>query len=442
MLHSDLGRAGDNALADALAEMVAAFVARNPASQAAHVRASAVLPGGNTRSVLHYDPFPLAMVRGQGCRLWDADGHEYVDFLGEYTAGIYGHSDPRIAAAIHGAVAGGLNFGSTTLREAELAELIKARFPSMELLRFTNSGTEANLMALALATTHTGRAAVMVFEGGYHGGVLTFPPGGSPVNVPHPYVMARYNDLEGTRALIRAHAGDLAAVLIEPMMGGGGCIAGDADFLAMLRAETTAAGALLIFDEVMTSRLAGGRGLQHAQGITPDLTTMGKYIGGGMSAGAFGGRGAIMARFDPRRADALPHAGTFNNNALTMAAGTVGLRDIFTPEAADALNARGDALRARLNDLLRGAAVPVCVAGVGSLMNFHPVAEIPRAPHEHAHADKRARDLVFFDLLEAGLYMARRGLMALSLPLGEAEMDRLVGTVNDCLPRWKALIRG
>ena len=442
MLHSDLARAGDNALADALAEMVAAFVARNPASQAAHVRASAVLPGGNTRSVLHYDPFPLAMVRGQGCRLWDADGHEYVDFLGEYTAGIYGHSDPRIAAAIHGAVAGGLNFGSTTLREAELAELIKARFPSMELLRFTNSGTEANLMALALATTHTGRAAVMVFEGGYHGGVLTFPPGGSPVNVPHPYVMARYNDLEGTRALIRAHAGDLAAVLIEPMMGGGGCIAGDADFLAMLRDETTLAGALLIFDEVMTSRLSGGGGLQGAHGITPDLTTMGKYIGGGMSAGAFGGRGAIMARFDPRRADALPHAGTFNNNALTMAAGTVGLRDIFTPEAADALNARGDALRARLNDLLRGAAVPVCVAGVGSLMNFHPVAEIPRAPHEHAHADKRARDLVFFDLLEAGLYMARRGLMALSLPLGEAEMDRLVGTVNDCLPRWKALIRG
>ena len=437
-----MARAGDNALADALAETVAAFVARNPASHAAHVRASAVLPGGNTRSVLHYDPFPLAMVRGEGCRLWDADQHEYVDFLGEYTAGIYGHSDPRIAAAIHGAVAGGLNFGSTTLREAELAELIQARFPSMELMRFTNSGTEANLMALALATTHTGRATVMVFEGGYHGGVLTFPPGGSPVNVPHPYVMARFNDLEGTRALIRTHAGDLAAVLIEPMMGGGGCIAGDPDFLRMLRDETITAGALLIFDEVMTSRLSGGGGLQGAHGITPDLTTMGKYIGGGMSAGAFGGRGAIMARFDPRRADALPHAGTFNNNALTMAAGTVGLRDIFTPEAADALNARGDALRARLNDMFRGAGVPVCVAGVGSLMNIHPVAEIPRAPHDHAHADQRARDLIFFDLLERGLYMARRGLMALSLPLGDAEIDRLVGTVSDCLPRWKALIRG
>lgn len=442
MLHSDRARAGDNALADALAESVAAFVARNPASLAAHERAARVLPGGNTRSVLHYDPFPLAMLRGQGCRLWDADGHEYTDFLGEYTAGLYGHSDPRIAAAIHGAVAGGLNLGSTNPGEADLAELLKTRFPSMELLRFTNSGTEANLMALAVATAETGRATVMVFEGGYHGGVLTFPPGGSPVNVPHPVVMARFNDVEGTRALIRAHAADLAAVLIEPMMGGGGCIPGDADFLRMLRAETALAGALLIFDEVMTSRLSGGRGLQHAHGVVPDLTTMGKYIGGGMSAGAFGGRGAIMARFDPRRADALPHAGTFNNNVLTMAAGTVGLRDIFTPQAADALNARGEALRARLNDLLRSAGVPVCVAGVGSLMNIHPVAEIPRAPHEHAHADKRARDLIFFDLLERGIYMARRGLMALSLPVGDPETEQLIAVVHDCLPRWKALVRG
>jgi glutamate-1-semialdehyde 2,1-aminomutase len=437
-----VAQAGDNALSDALAASVAAYVARNPASHAAHLRAAEALPGGNTRSVLHYDPFPLSMVRGQGCRLWDADGHEYIDFLGEYTAGVYGHSDARIAEAIHKAVAGGLNLGSTTMAEADLAHLIKARFPSMELLRFTNSGTEANLMALALATAHTGRATVMVFEGGYHGGVLTFPPGGSPVSVPHPYVTARYNDTEGTRALIRAHADTLAAILIEPMMGGGGCIPADPEFLTMLRDEATRAGALLIFDEVMTSRLGGGRGLQHAHGVIPDLTTMGKYIGGGMSAGAFGGRGAIMARFDPRRADALPHAGTFNNNALTMAAGAVGLRDIFTPDAAAALNARGEALRARLNDLCRQAGASVCVAGVGSLMNIHPVAAIPRSPQDHAHADKRARDVIFFDLMERGIYLARRGLMALSLPIGDAETEAFVAAFADCLPRWKGLFRG
>ena len=437
---SDTPGRGDNALGDALANAAAAYVKRNPASLAAHERALAVLPGGNTRSVLHYDPFPLAMVRGQGCRLWDADGHEYVDFLGEFTAGIYGHSDPRIVAAITGAVAEGLNLGSQTLREAALAELIQGRFPSMQLLRFTNSGTEANLMALAVAKAHTDRSKVMVFEGAYHGGVLTFPTGGSPVTVPHHYVMARFNDIDGTRALIRAHGTDLAAVLVEPMMGGAGCLPGDPDFLRMLRDEATAAKALLIFDEVMTSRLSGG-GMQQRLGFAPDLTTMGKYIGGGMSAGAFGGLGAVMARFDPRRADALPHAGTFNNNALTMAAGTVGLRDIFTPEASEALNARGETLREALNREFRDAGVPICVSGVGSLMNIHPLATLPRAPHDLAHADKRARDLIFFDLLEKGIYIARRGFVALSLPLGEAEADLLVETVRALLPRWASLLR-
>lgn len=439
MLPFDAPSAGDNALTDAVMAAASDYAARNPRSAAAHAEAAQVLPGGNTRSVLHYDPFPLAMVRGRGCRLWDADGHEYIDFLGEFTAGIYGHSDPQIAAAIRAALDDGLNFGSQTLREADLAGLIKARFPSMELLRFTNSGTEANLMALALATAHTGRKSVMVFEGGYHGGVLTFPKGGSAVNVPHPYVTADFNDTDGTRTLIRAHAADLAAVIIEPMLGGGGCLPADPAFLRMLRDEATAAGALLIFDEVMTSRLSPG-GIQGLVGITPDMTTLGKYIGGGMSAGAFGGLGAIMGRFDPRRTDALPHAGTFNNNALTMAAGAVGLRDVFTPAAANALNARGDRLRTALNAAFIGADLPLCMAGMGSLMNIHPVAAIPNSPRDLAHADKRIRDLIFFDLAEDGIYIARRGLMALSQVLGDTEIDRMMAVVTARLPRWQGLM--
>lgn len=432
-------RPGDNALGDAFALAREAYVRANPQSLAAHRRAAEVLPGGNTRSVLHHDPFPLTMVRGRGCRLWDADGHEYIDLLGEFTAGIYGHSEPRIAAAIAGAVEEGLNFGSQTLREAELAHAIRARFPSMELLRFTNSGTEANLMALAVAVVHSGRDTVMVFEGGYHGGVLYFPRGAAPVNVPHPYVMARYNDIEGTRAQIRVNAGRLAAVLVEPMLGSGGCLPGDPDFLAMLREETAAAGILLIFDEVMTSRLSGG-GRQRLLGIAPDLTTLGKYIGGGMSAGCFGGRADIMARFDPRRPDALPHAGTFNNNALSMAAGLVGLRDVFTPEAAERLSAAGEALRARLNAVLAEGGVPARVAGIGSVMNLHPVAEIPHTPDDLAGADPRARDLMYFDLLADGFYMARRGLIALSLPFGAAEADALVSAVAARAERWRACL--
>lgn len=195
-----------------------------------HEAARAVMPGGNTRTVLYYDPFPLTMLSGEGCRLTDADGYTYIDFLGEFTAGLYGHSDPVIAAAIREAPENGLNLGGHGPLEAEFAAVVKSRFPSMELLRFTNSGTEANVLALAFAKHATGRPEVMVFGGAYHGATLTFPPDGSPVNIPHDYVVARFNEVEETRALIRAHAGTLAAVIVEPMLGGGGCLPGDPEF--------------------------------------------------------------------------------------------------------------------------------------------------------------------------------------------------------------------
>lgn len=429
---------GHNALSATLSDAVASYAAANPRSLAMHERASAVMPGGNTRSVLFYTPFPLTMVSGAGCRLKDADGHDYVDFLGEFTAGLYGHSDPVIAEAIGEAVANGLNLGSHGPLEAEFAEAIKARFPSMELLRFTNSGTEANMLALALAKHATGRAKVMVFEGGYHGGTLTFPAGGVPVNIPHDYVFARYNDVEFTRDLIRSHGPQLACVIVEPMMGSGGCIAGDPAFLAMLREETSAAEAILLYDEVMTSRLGPG-GLQAETGIRPDLTTLGKYIGGGMSFGAFGGRADIMRHFDPSLPGALPHAGTFNNNVLTMAAGLAGLTRRLTPEAVRALNARGEALRRELNAILASAGAQIRVAGIGSLLNIHPVGFEPERPSDLAGADQRMRDLIFFDLLEDGFYIARRGLMALSLAVGDGEIEALQEAVRRRAPRWAAL---
>src|SRR5205823_5517375 len=162
--------------------------ARNPASERRLAEAAEVLPGGNTRSVLFHAPFPLTMVRGEGCRLWDADGHRYLDALGEFTAGLYGHSHPVIRNAIVAALQDGLNLSSHTAREAALAREIRARFPSLQLLRFTNSGTEANLLALAAAKVHTGRRKVLVFDGAYHGGVLSFGGGVSPVNVPHEFL--------------------------------------------------------------------------------------------------------------------------------------------------------------------------------------------------------------------------------------------------------------
>jgi glutamate-1-semialdehyde 2,1-aminomutase len=433
---------GDNALTAALEEASTAFAQANPESRKRHERASKVLPGGNTRSVLYYSPFPLTMVSGEGCRLTDADGHTYVDLLGEFTAGLYGHSDPVIRQAVEAALSRGINLGSTGLLEAELAEAINERFPSMELLRFTNSGTEANVLAIALSKHVTGRPKVMVFEGAYHGGTLTFPAHEVPVNIPHDYVFGRYNDIEFTRAVIRENAGLLTCVIVEPMMGSGGCIPGDPDFLQMLRTETETAGIMLVFDEVMTSRLGSGGGSQGQLNIRPDLTTLGKYIGGGMSFGAFGGRSEIMRHFDPSRPGSLPHAGTFNNNVLTMAAGLAGLRNRFTPEAAVALNARGNSMRERLNAIFRRERVGVVVSGTGSLMNIHPVAKAPSTPSELAGADGRIRDLIFFDLLADGFYMARRGLMALSLPLGNEECDAAITAFEARAPRWKSLMEG
>jgi glutamate-1-semialdehyde 2,1-aminomutase len=427
------------AIEPALAEAREAYIERNPKSLARTVEATAVMPGGNTRTVLHYDPFPLGFTRGQGCRLWDLDGAEYVDFLGEYTAGLYGHSHPVIRAAIDTALDGGINLGGVTVIEARFARAVCARFPSIERVRFTNSGTEANLLAISVARHFTGRPKVMVFEGGYHGGVFTFSGNGSPINAPFDFVLASYNDTAATVALIEKHGPELAVVALEPMMGGGGCIAAEPAFLRALREATQRVGALLLFDEVMTSRLSPG-GLQAMHGITPDLTTLGKYIGGGMSFGAFGGRAEIIDLFDPRRSDALPHAGTFNNNVLTMHAGLTGLTEVYTPEAADALNARGDALRRRLNALCEAADAPMQFTGIGSMLSVHMMRGPIRSPADAARGDAKLKELFFFDMLSHGIWLARRGMMALSLPIGDAECDRLAEAVGEFLQTRASLL--
>jgi glutamate-1-semialdehyde 2,1-aminomutase len=420
----------------ALNEAKEAYVTSAPTSLARYVEATTVMPGGNTRTVLHYAPFPLAMAHAEGCRMWDVDGREYIDFLGEYTAGLYGHSHPVIRAALDRALDNGISFGASNMTEARFARAVCERF-GLQRVRFTNSGTEANLLAISLGRIFTRRDKVMVFNGGYHGAVFGFAGGGSPINVPFEYVVAPYNDVERTRALI---TDDLALVILEPMIGSGGCIAASGNFLRMLRQETTRVGALLILDEVMTSRLAPG-GLQSVVGVKPDLTTFGKYIGGGMSFGAFGGRAEIMDRFDPRRADALPHAGTFNNNVLTMTAGLTGLTDVYTPEAAVALNGRGETLRGRLNALCRKADAPVQFTGIGSMLAVHTMRGPISSPEDAAKSDPKLKELFFFDMLTHGIWLARRGMMTVSLPIGDVECDALVAAVEEFLSVRQSLLQ-
>lgn len=392
-------------------------------------RARQVMPGGNTRSVLHFDPFPIRVDRAEGRYLWDVDGHRYVDLLGNYTAGLLGHSPAAVVDAARAAIACGISLGSVHAAEVRLAELLVERFPSIETVRFTNSGTEANLMALALATHHTGRSKIVVFRHGYHGGVLSFGRDDNPVNVPHDWLLVDYDDTDGAQGAFDAHASDIAAVLVEPMQGSGGCFPGDPAFLARLRSLCTEHGSLLIFDEVMTSRFSTG-GAQLLLGITPDLTTLGKYLAGGLTFGAFGGRRDLMAHFDGSSGGALQHAGTFNNNVASMAAGVATLTEVLTADILDDVHNRGERLRRLLNEAFHEQDVALCVTGMGSLMNVHGRAAPVHTARDLDGADDRMKELFFFSALDAGFYIARRGFIALSIEITDDDIDTFVAHVR------------
>ena len=296
-------------------------------------------------------------------------------------------------------------------------------------------------MAVAAARAITGRDKILVFKGGYHGGVFYFRGKGSVVNAPFDFLLADYNDIEGTRALVAPHRADLAAILIEPMLGGSGCIPAERAFLTDLRRLADEAGAILIFDEVMTSRLAPG-GLQEAHGILPDMTTLGKYVGGGMSFGAFGGKASVMEWFDPRRKDGFQHAGTFNNNVLTMNAGHAGLTEVYTPERARQLNNFGDGLRERLNGVVRRHGLSMQFTGLGSMIGVHMTGRPIRSAADAAEGHAGLLDLFYFDLVARGIWFAKRGMMALSVALDDADGDKLVAAVEEFAETRKPLFGG
>ena len=425
----------------ALASTIEQYRAATPHSRAHFERACTALPGGNTRTVLHYDPYPVTLSRGSGCTVWDLDDNRYVDFLGEYSAGLYGHSNPVIAAAIKEALDQGIVLCAPNSYEVDLASLICARFPSCERVRFCNSGTEANLMAVSAARVYTKRSKIMVFDGAYHGGVFYFAGHHSPANAPFEYLIGEFNDSDKAMDLIVNHHADIAAILVEPMQGAGGCIPGERQFLSALRRAADQYGIVLIFDEVMTSRLSPG-GLQQLLEIAPDMTTFGKYLGGGLTFGCFGGRRHIMDQFDPRRPDALPHAGTFNNNVLTMAAGLTGLRDIYTPAKAIEHNRRGDEFRAQLNQVIATHDAPMCVTGAGSLLCFH----FQREPLPRVSANKKWNSdlttLFHLQMMLSGFYIADRGYMSLSLVLADEHYQGLVTALDGFLQRYGAFIPG
>ena len=403
---------------------------RNPASRAQHERARAVLPGGSTRTILHHAPFPLTFVSGDGGTLTDADGHKYVDLVGDYTAGLLGHSERRVHAAVAEALSTNTSVGGVHPAEIRFAELVCNRF-GHQRVRFTNSGTEANLMAITLSRIVTGRSMIMVMHGGYHGGVFFYSNGNAPWNAPFPTVIAPYNDLEGCEALIEEYGLDLAAVIVEPMLGSG-CVPADARFLSGLANATQQAGAILITDEVMTSR-HGPRGLADLMGVRPDIATFGKYFAGGFSFGAFAGRADLLDRFDATKPDSIPHAGTFNNNIATMSAGCVVMSELFTSDTAITLTARGDELRARIDDVLHQHKLPLTVTGFGSMNAVHALERRPQNGADLLERDSVLQEALFLALLQRGVYTAPRGSLNLGLAVTDRDLDHYLGALDEAL---------
>ncbi len=440
---------------------VAEYAAKTGRSRALHEEALAVMPGGNSRTTTFFDPYPFYIQRGQGAHIWDADGVDRLDFNGNYTSLILGHAHPDVVKAVQQAVEAGLSFPGPTEHEVRLAEALRRRVPSLETLRFTNSGTEATMNAVRAARAFTGRPKIAKFEGAYHGthdwvmvSVSPDPKTGGSRKRPKPVawsagvppavlkhtVVLPWNDAEACEEILEAEAGNLAAVIVDPLLGIGGILTPVEGFLPRLRAVTERHGILLIFDEVISFRVAWG-GAQECFGIRPDLTTLGKIIGGGLAVGAFGGRRDVMAYFDPRGGGdpsgggaRINHGGTFNANPATMAAGLATL-NALTPEAYARLDALGERLRGGVTRLLAGTRRKGQVSGLGSLFCLHWTSEPLTDYRSSRSKDPETPMRVFMGLLNEGILLTQRGLGACSLAMTEEDVDRFVNALARVLAR-------
>ena len=415
-------------------EMLDEYRRRTPRSEAWSQRAGRVMPGGDTRTGTFHLPYPVFAERGQGCRLWDVDGNEYFDFLNNFTSLLHGHAHPDVHQAMLAQCSQGTVHGTAHPLQVRLAELLVERVPSVEQVRFCNSGTEATLLALRAARAFTGKPKIMKMEGGYHGShdwvsVAMAPPyetratAGLSAGALSEVLLGRYNDLDSTASLIRRHQDDLAAVIVEPMMGAGGSIVAAPEFLQGLRQVTDECGVLLVFDEIITFRLGYG-GLQEHFGITPDLTTFGKIVGGGLPIGAFGGRSDVMATYDPTRPGSISHSGTYNGNAATMAAGIRTL-ELFPRDGVAELNRQGDAHRSRLTAILAKSGVTGEVVGFGSVMQVHFVNPPLMNVRDASRGDKRLLRLLHLGMLTNGVFGPARQMYVLSTAMTDGVLDTM-----------------
>jgi glutamate-1-semialdehyde 2,1-aminomutase len=426
----------------------AAYRARTARSAELHREALELMPGGVTRSVTFYPPYPTYVSEGCGCLVTDVDGNQYLDLLNNFGSMLHGHGHPAIVQAVSERVSRGTDFGTATELHIEMARTLKARVPSVERIRFANSGTEALLYAIRAARAFTGRAKILKMEGGYHGGydsvVVSVNPGttstpypqgvagspGMPAGTVADTLIAPFNDLPAAADIIRRHRDELAVVLVEPVMVRG-MIPAEREFLVGLREVTRECGVLLLVDEVVTFRLSSG-GAQEMFGVIPDITTFGKVIGGGLPVGAFGGRADIMAVFDPASPKPVHHSGTFAGNAATMSAGLAAL-EAYPAGEASRINRLGDRLRQGLRERISARSVKAQVTGLGSLVGLHFTDHPVRDYQSAFRADRDVMLATHIALLNRGIFARPAGGFFLSTPMSEAEIDRTIEVFGQAL---------
>ncbi len=384
-------------------------------------RAQRRIPGGVNSPVRAFRAVggtPRFLVRGEGAYVWDADGARYIDYVGSWGPLILGHAHPAVVAAVRETALAGLSFGAPTALEVEMAELLCQALPSIELVRLVSSGTEATMSALRLARGVTGRSLLVKFEGCYHGhadallvkagsGALTFghpSSAGVPAETAAHTLVLGFNDARQLEDAFRTRGAAIAAVIVEPVAGNMNLVPARQEFLEVLRALCTKHGAVLIFDEVMTGFRVGPRGAQGLYGVTPDLTTLGKVIGGGMPVGAFGGRRDIMAQIAPL--GPVYQAGTLSGNPVAVAAGLATLKCVLQPGFFERLTATTATLVAGLNAAPRPDAVAFCAAHVGAMFGVYFRARPPESYAEVMQSDRAAFNRFFHALLADGVYLA------------------------------------
>jgi glutamate-1-semialdehyde 2,1-aminomutase len=420
-------------------------------SAALFARASDVIPGGVNSPVRAFRGVggePFFVERGSGCHLYDADGNEYIDYVLSWGPLILGHAHPAVVEAVTEAAKAGTSYGAPTRLEVELAEAVREIYPSMEMLRFVSSGTEATMSAVRVARGFTGRDLILKFEGCYHGhgdsflvkagsGVATLGlpnSPGVPADLSKLTLVAGFNDLDAVTELFRQHEGRIAAIIVEPVVGNSGFIPPDLEFLPELRRLTKEDGALLIFDEVMTGFRVSRGGAQELFGIRPDLTTLGKVIGGGLPVGAYGGRRDIMEQVAP--IGPIYQAGTLSGNPLAMAAGLAQLRVLDSTDAYQQLDVRTDRLVNGVVAILRDAGYPATGGSLGSMWGFFFTEGPVRSFADALRSDVPRFRAFFHACLSRGVFFAPSAFEAGFLSTAHAE-----GDIDETLERVAAAVR-